>query len=71
MKIKITRTTVAADGFVKPGQVLDLPEGEARLLIGINKAVPWDSNPEAEIMTTDIATAMVGTEAKKSKGRRK
>ncbi|MFA5941421.1 MAG: hypothetical protein WC809_18870 [Sinimarinibacterium sp.] len=38
MRIRITRQTVAQKRNVRPGDVVDVPEGEARLLIGGAKA---------------------------------
>ena len=45
MQVKITRITVAGDGFVKVGQVIDLPDAEAQMLIAIHKAVPVEAVP--------------------------
>ena len=72
MQVKITRTTVAADGFVKVGQVIDLPEAEARMLIAIHKAVPVEAELAApEVLDTTEAAAVIDTEAPKAKrGRR-
>lgn len=72
MQVKITRTTVAADSFVKVGQVIDLPEAEARMLIAIHKAVPWsEPEPAPAILDTAEAAAVIDTEAPKAKrGRR-
>lgn len=72
MQVKITRTTVAAAGFVKVGQVIDLPDAEARMLIAIHKAVPVEATqPAPEILDTVEAEAVIDTEAPKAKrGRR-
>lgn len=72
MQVKITRTTVAADGFVKVGQVIDLPEAEARMLIAIHKAVLWsEPEPAPVVLDTTEAAAVIDTEAPKAKrGRR-
>lgn len=72
MQVKITRTTVAADGFVKVGQVIDLPEAEARMLIAIHKAVPVDGvEPEPEVLDTTEAAPLIDSEVPKAKrGRR-
>lgn len=72
MQVKITRTTVAASGFVKAGQVIDLPETEARMLIAIHKAVPVDDvEPECEVLDTTEAAPLIDTDAPKAKrGRR-
>ena len=68
MQVKITRVTVAAAGFVKVGQVIDLPEAEARMLIAIHKAVPVDDvEPAPEVLDTTEAAAVIDTEAPKAK----
>ena len=38
MRIKITRQTVANKTTVRPGEIVEVPEGEARLLISGRKA---------------------------------
>lgn len=72
MQVKITRTTVAAAGFVKVGQVIDLPDAEARMLIAIHKAVPVEAaEPAPAVLDTVEAEAVIDTEAPKAKrGRR-
>lgn len=74
MQVKITRTTVAAASFVRVGDVIDLPEAEARMLISIHKAVAVDEvEPEAEPaeLDTEEAAAVIDTGAPKAKrGRR-
>lgn len=72
MQVKITRTTVAAAAFVKVGQVIDLPDAEARMLIAIHKAVPVEAaEPAPEVLDTVEAEAVIDTEAPKAKrGRR-
>ena len=72
MRVKITRTTVAASSFVKVGQVIDLPDAEAKMLIAIHKAVPVDDvEPAPAVLDTEQAAAVVDTEAPKAKrGRR-
>lgn len=68
MQVKITRTTVAADGFVKVGQVIDLPEAEAKMLIAIHKAVPVeDVEPAPEVLDTTEAAPLIDSEAPKAK----
>jgi hypothetical protein len=68
MHIKITRATVATEGFVKVGQVIDLPEAEARMLIAIHKAVPVDDvEPEPEVLDTTEAAPLIDSEAPKAK----
>lgn len=72
MKIKITRTTVAAGAFVKAGQVIDVPEAEARSLIGIAKAVAWEDEAAAEASTSVVETvADEPAPSQKRRGRRK
>lgn len=74
MQVKITRTTVAADSFVKVGQIIDLPEAEARMLIAIHKAEPVDEPAavnEPTELDTEQATALIETDSPKAKrGRR-
>lgn len=72
MQIKITRATVAAEGFVKVGQIIDLPDAEAKMLIAIHKAVPVDDvEPAPEVLDTTEAAPVIDTEAPKAKrGRR-
>ena len=72
MQIKITRNTVAAERAVKVGQVIDLPEAEARMLIAIRKAeAVVDQPPEPAGLDTVTAEAVVDTDAPKAKrGRR-
>lgn len=70
MQVKITRTTVAADSFVKVGQIIDLPEAEARMLIAIHKAEPVEE-PAAVDEPADLDTALIDTDTPKAKrGRR-
>ncbi len=72
MQIKITRNTVAAERFVQAGQVIDLPEAEARMLIAIRKAeAVADEPPAPAVLDTVTAEAVVDTDAPKAKrGRR-
>jgi len=72
MRIQITRTTVAANGFVRVGQVIDLPDAEARMLIAIHKAVlVEDVEPTPDVLDTEQAEELISTEAPKAKrGRR-
>lgn len=74
MKIKILRTTVASTGFVRAGDVVDLPEADAKTLILLGKAVMADGimahiEPEPEELNTDVAEAIVETKLKR--GRKK
>ena len=72
MQVKITRTTVAAAAFVKVGQVIDLPDAEARMLIAIHKAVPVEAaEPAPVVLDTVEADAVIDASAPKPKrGRR-
>lgn len=72
MQVKITRTTVAAAGFVKVGQVIDLPEAEARMLIAIHKSVAVEAADPAPVeLDTEQAAAVIDAEVPKAKrGRR-
>jgi len=70
MQVKITRTTVAAKQFVQAGQVYDLPDADARLLIQIGKAVALDAEqPQPDVLETKDAVAVVSTDTPKRKGR--
>lgn len=70
MQVKITRTTVAAKQFVLAGEVHDLPDAEARLLIQIGKAVALDgAEPQPDVLETKDAVAVVSTDTPKRKGR--
>lgn len=73
MRIKITRSTVASDNLVRPGQIVDLPEPEAKMLIAIHKAQLVEDEPpaEPEPLTTETAEAVVEVETKKPRGRKK
>ncbi len=73
MRVKIIRTTVASDSFVRVGQVVDLPEAEARMLIAIHKAelVAEEAPAEPEPLSTEAAQAVIEVETKKPRGRRK
>jgi hypothetical protein len=68
MRVRITRTTVASDGFVRVGQVVDLPEADAKMLIAIHKAVPVDDEPEAPtVIDTEVAEPVVETKLKRAR----
>lgn len=71
MKIKITRTTVANKQFVLAGQVYDLPDADARLLVQLGKAEAVDGveQPAPVEMTTETSEAVIETGAPKRKGR--
>ena len=71
MQVKILRTTVADNQFVRAGAVVDLPDSEARSLILLRKAelVAIEPQPEPEPLDTVTAEPLVDTEAPKRKGR--
>jgi hypothetical protein len=72
MQVKITRTTVANKQFVHAGQVYDLPDEDARMLLQIGKAVLVDAEPaeeQPEPLTTENTDAVIATEAPKRRGR--
>lgn len=73
MQVKITRTTIADGQVVRAGQVYDLTDADARLLLQLGKAVPAEpeQDPEPEPMTTASVEAVVEVETKKPRGRRK
>lgn len=41
MKLIITRQTVAAKRVVRPGEVIEVSEQDARILLSGNKATPY------------------------------
>lgn len=75
MKIKILRTTVANGGFVRAGEVVELPEGDAKSLILLGKAIAVEAEeaPAAvvglteEELNTKVAEAIVETKLKRSR----
>lgn len=70
MQVKITRTTVAAKQFVMAGEVYDLPDADARLLIQLGKAVAVTAaEPQTEVLETKDAESVVSTDMPKRKGR--
>lgn len=72
MKIKILKTTVAAKGFVRAGEIVEVSDAEAKTLILLGKAV-MDAGklshiePEPEELTTEVAEAIVETKLKRSR----
>lgn len=74
MKIRILKTTVANKQFVKAGEIIEVSEADAKLLIGINKAEAADGDVVAveapaemsiqEELTTETANAVIETKAK-------
>ncbi len=72
MRVRIIRTTIAADHLVRLGQVVDLPEPEARMLIAIHKAELADDEPPAPVpLDTEQASPVIDTEAPKRRGPRR
>lgn len=73
MKVKILRTTVADKQFVRAGEVYDLSDSEAKLLIQLGKAeaIEAGEEPAADVLDTTEAEAVVDTGAPKRKGRRR
>lgn len=74
MKIKILRTTVANSKFVRAGEIVEVPDEDAKTLILLGKAVAADGimahiEPEPEELNTDVAEAIVETKLKR--GRKK
>lgn len=75
MKIKILRTTVANGGFVRAGDVVEVPDSDAKSLILLGKAIAADGKidvapaPVAEELNTEVAEAIVETKLKR--GRKK
>lgn len=62
MRVRITRTTVATDGFVRVGQVVDLPEADAKMLIAIHKAeLVVDEPPAPAPLDTEQASPVIDT----------
>ena len=74
MKVQILKTTVADSRFVKAGDILDLQEAEARMLVGIGKAKYVSDSEQVEEpvqiekpLDTDSAKAVVETKLKRSR----
>ena len=74
MKIEITKKTVANKRFVNAGEVIEVTDAEARLLVGIGKAKYVSGNEQAveivqnekqEPLNTETAEAVVETKLKK------
>ena len=61
MKVKIKRNTVAAGVTVNEGQVIDLPETEARFLIQIGKAEAVETADAPKVETADASPEMETT----------
>lgn len=74
MKVRIVRNTVAQGQPVEVGQILELPEADARLLIAAGKAVAEESvtiSDQPEIETADLKTDAVESADIKSPRKKK
>lgn len=72
MQVKITRTTIADGQVVRAGQVYDLSEHDARLLLQLGKAEPVAVvAPAPAPLDTEQASPVIDTEAPKRKGSRR
>jgi hypothetical protein len=77
MKIEILKTTVANKQFVRAGEIIEVSESDARLLVGMGKAqIVGDSvAPEAPVavevadapLDTEAAAAVIETKTKKQR----
>jgi hypothetical protein len=65
MKVKILRNTVAQGKAVNIGEVIDLQQDDARLLIGMGKALPVGEKtvPEAAVLPSAEAPGTPGEKA--------
>ena len=61
-KIKIIRDTVAELKKCKAGDVLEVAEDVARLLIKLNKAIPHDQNTRLDVENKRASKAKTTTE---------
>lgn len=72
MQVKILRTTIADGQVVRAGQVYDLSDADARLLVQLGKAQPADAQEQpAGPLDTEKASPVIDTEAPKRKGSRR
>lgn len=72
MQVKILRTTIADGQVVRAGQVYDLSEADARLLLQLGKAEPMVAEaPTPAPLDTEQASPVIDTEAPKRKGSRR
>lgn len=74
MQIKILKTTVADGRFVKAGSVEDVSDADAKLLIGLGKAVPADAAPvpapapmPEPVMTTENTPQVVADKPRRGR----
>ncbi len=71
MKIRIIRNTVVNGQAVNIGEVVDVSEAEAHLLIAIGKAAPFQPVESPAIETTDAPMpAIESTDVKPPKRKR-
>lgn len=72
MQVKILRTTIADGQVVRAGQVYDLSDADARLLLQIGKAQAVEAQEApAAPLDTEQASPVIDTEAPKRKGSRR
>ena len=72
MKIRILKSTVADDRFVKAGNVEDIAERDAMLLIRLGKAESVDELPPAPmVMTTENFSGVVEDKPRRGRPRAK
>ena len=66
LKIKLTRNTVAGGKARRTGDIVSIPESEARFLIAIKKALPVSvESRQVENREQDINTSKRGRKGKK------
>lgn len=65
--IEITRATVAAGKRVEAGEVLELPDDQAKTLVAMGKAAPIAGAPVAENRDDEAAAKMSKRTAEKKK----
>ena len=69
IKVKITRNTVANKQAVVEGQIVELPDSEAKFLIGIKKAVLVETKGRSDpaIETADMQAPIETADVKRPK----
>ena len=60
MLVQITRDTVAGNATVVAGQVVDLPDHDARTLVRMGKAVPVADAPASSDPVVPVASGKPG-----------
>lgn len=63
MKIKFIRNTIAQGQPHAIGDVLDLPEAEARQLVALGKAVPFEGKPAPKVESAAVQPVAEKAEA--------